>query len=309
MAQQLWAVDSLGGYLGDQVLSKQIRHAAQPLQKIRQFVDAEGAIGKSRGDTVLFNKISNISTAGGTVAETATIPKRNMVVRQGSLVVTEYANAIPFTLKAQVLAEVSVPDIIKTVLRNDMAKVLDSAAAAQFVTAKFKCVCTSTASSVFTTNGTATASAAASMSDKNVRDIVDYLKKSNVPRVDGSNYVCIASTVSLRGLYDYFEAKAQYTTMKPLAAGEVGTYYGCRFIEETNYLSNVIGSDSAYGEALFFGADAVREGIVVPEEIRIDLPKDFGRDQGIAWYYMGGFVKTWDYSTDSEEHIIHVTSA
>jgi N4-gp56 family major capsid protein len=299
----------LGGYLGNPVLSKQIRHAAQPLQKIRQFVDAEGAVGKNRNDTFLFNKISNISTAGGTVAETATIPKRNYTIKQGTLVVSEYANAIPYTFKAQVLAEVSVPDIVKTVLRNDMAKVLDSAAAAQFVTAEIKCVCTSTASSVFTTDGTATAAAAASMSDKNVRDIVDYLKKTNVPRYDGSNFICIASTVSIRGLYDYFETKAQNTTMKPLAAGEVGTYYGCRFIEETNYLSNAKGSGSAYGEALFFGADAVREGIVVPEEVRIDLPKDFGRDQGIAWYYLGGYVKTWSQATDGEERIIHVTSA
>jgi hypothetical protein len=71
----------------------------------------------------------------------------------------------------------------------------------------------------------------------------------------------------------------------------------------------VLGSGTAYGEAVFFGADAIREGIVIPEEIRIDLPKDFGRDQGIAWYYLGGFVKTWDYATDTEEHIVHVTSA
>jgi hypothetical protein len=46
------------------------------------------------------------------------------------LSVTEYGNAIPFTFKAQTLADVSVPDIVKTVLRNDLAKVLDSAAAA-----------------------------------------------------------------------------------------------------------------------------------------------------------------------------------
>ena len=97
--------------------------------------------------------------------------------------------------------------------------------------------------------------------------------------------------------------------MAPLAVGEVGKYYGCRFVEETNILSNVIGTSSVFGQAIYFGADAVREGIAIPEEIRIDLPKDFGRDQGIAWYYLGGFVKTWDYSTDSETRIIHMTSA
>lgn len=226
MGQQLWATDSLGGYLANDVLSKQIRHAAQPLMKFRQFVDAESGIGKSRGDTLNFNKISNISTAGGTISETSTIPKRNFVIRQGTLSVTEYANAIPFTLKAQTLSEVSVPDIVKTVLRNDMAKVLDSAAATQYKTSDYKCVCTSTASSVFTTDGAATATANANMSDKNVRDIIDQLKKLQVPRYDGSNYICIASTNSIRGLYDYFETKAQNTTMTPLAAGEVGTYYG-----------------------------------------------------------------------------------
>ena len=47
-------------------------------------------------------------------------------------------------------------------------------------------------------------------------------------------------------------------------------------------LVNTLGSGSTDGEAVFFGADAVREGIVIPEDIRIDLPKDFGRNQAIA---------------------------
>jgi len=58
--------------------------------KFRQFVDPEPAMGKSRGDVVLFNKISNISTQGGTLSETSTIPKRNYTIKQGTLTVTEY---------------------------------------------------------------------------------------------------------------------------------------------------------------------------------------------------------------------------
>ncbi len=94
MGQQLWAVNSLGGFLSNDVLSKQIRHAAQPLMKFRQFVDAEGAAGKNRGDVVLFNKIANISTAGGTISETSTIPKRQYTITQGSLSVAEYGRLI-----------------------------------------------------------------------------------------------------------------------------------------------------------------------------------------------------------------------
>jgi len=111
-------------------------------------VDAEPAAGRNRGNIVYFDKISNISTQGGTLVETATIPKNNYTITQGTLTITEAGNAIPFTLKSKVLADVSVPDIVKTVLRNDMAKVLDTLAAAQFKTSDIDAVCTSTSSTV-----------------------------------------------------------------------------------------------------------------------------------------------------------------
>jgi len=309
MAGQIFAINSLGGFFTNNELSRRVRHAAQPLMKFRQFVDAEPAAGRSRGDKVFFDKISNIATAGGTLNETSTIPKTNFVIRQGTLTVTEYGNSIPFTLKSQTLTEISVPENIRTVLRNDMAKVLDSAAATEYTSAKIKAVASDTATTVFTSDGTATVTATANMSDKNVRDVIDQMKKENFPRFDGNNYISISSTNSIRGLYDFFEAKAQLTTMQPLFEGEVGRYYGCRFIEETNFLSNVIGSGTDKGEAVFFGGDSVREGMVIPENVRIDIPKDFGRDQGIAWYALTGFVKTWDKVSDGEARIIHLTSA
>lgn len=309
MGQQVWAVNSLGGYLASTHLSQKVRHAAQPIMKFRQFVDIEPAVGKRRGDTLLFDKISNITTAGGALIETSTIPKNNFYIRQGTLTVTEYGNAVPWTMKAKTLAEVQLDDAVQTVLMNDQAKVLDSAAAAQFKLTEYKAVCTNTATTVFTTNGTATATAASNMSDKNVRDVIDKLKVLLVPRYDGMNFMSIASTNSIRGLYDFFEQKIQYEREDLLFSGEIGRYYGCRFIEETNVLVNNLGSGTQYGEAVFFGADCVREGVVVPEEIRIDLPRDFGRDQAAAWYYLGGFKKTWDFSTDSEVRAIHLTSA
>ena len=79
-------------------------------------------------------------------------------------------------------------------------------------------------------------------------------------------------------------------------------------MEETNFLVNTDGSNGLYGEAVFFGADAVREGIAIPEEIRVAIPTDYGRDQGIAWYALLGFQQTWDFSADSETRIIVVDS-
>jgi len=190
-----------------------------------QFTDIEKAHGKNSGDTVLFDKISNISTAGGTLSETSTIPKTDFAITQGSLVVSEYGNSISNTLKAKSLAEVSLPNTVTTVLRNDMAVVLDSAVAAHFQTADYKAACINTATTTFSSAGAMASAAVANMSDKNVRDIIDKLKILNVPRVNGE-YICVASTNSIRGLYDFFEAKTQQTTMAPLAIGEVGKYYG-----------------------------------------------------------------------------------
>ena len=301
---QLFSVNSLGGFLNNDELSKQIRHVSQTQQRFRQFVDMEPAAGARKGDKVFYNKISNISTAGGTLIETNTIPKNNYTITQGTLSINEYGNSVPYTQKVLSLSETSVPDAIRTVLKNDMAKVLDSAAAVQFQASDYIATIVNTATTNFASDSSADSAQGADMSDKNVRDVIDKMKKLNIPRFDGQNYICVASTNAIRGLYDFFEAKAQLTTMDPLLRGEVGRYYGCRFVEETNFLSNVTGTGSVYGEFIFFGADAVREGVAIPEEIRIDIPKDFGRDQGIAWYALLGFQKVWDFGDDAETRII-----
>lgn len=33
--------------------------------------------------------------------------------------------------------------------------------------------------------------------------------------------------------------------------------------------------------------DTVAEGLVIPEEMRGQIPTDYGRQKGVAWYYLG----------------------
>ena len=99
MAGQIWTPNSLGGYLSNMRLSKQIRYAAQPMAKFRQFCQVKEAFGKHKHDTVVFDKISDISTAGGTLVETNTMPESNFTIGRGTLTVTEYGNSIPYTGK------------------------------------------------------------------------------------------------------------------------------------------------------------------------------------------------------------------
>jgi len=232
MPQQVWVTSSLGGYFALPWLTSRVRHAATPMYKFRQFCNVKEAFGQRRGATAMWDKISRISTHGGTVAETNTIPRRNFTVGQGSVVITEYANAIGYTLKLEKLAEYEVPEIVETVLRDDIGYTLDTAAGTQFVQAKFVAVATTTASTVFVTTGNSSIATATTLdagfygpSDKNWRDCIDYLKKAWVPRYAGGDYASVGSVNFYRGLYDYLEATFAYTTREHMFNGEIGRYY------------------------------------------------------------------------------------
>lgn len=322
MAGQVWSVNATGGYLSNPKLSKSIRHAAQRNYKFRQFTRMEKAIGKGKGDTVDFNKVSNVQTGGGTISEANRIPETNILIRRGQLVMEEYGNSIPFTGKLETLSEFSVDNIITKALRDDMAKVLDGSVASAFKSGDVFYTPTSASAGTWDVDGTVSTTATANLSLFHVKEIVDGMKvglfgSSNtanpVPPYEGDDYICIASVKALRGIKDDpdFEEVMKYADPNRLLVGEVGRIYGCRFIEtnNTSALSNGVGTNSVLGEAVFFGADPVIEAVAIPEEIRAKMPEDYGRSKGIAWYGLMGFERVWDYSTDSEEHIVYVTSA
>lgn len=322
MAQQLWVTDTLGGFMGCPKLSRELRHAAGPMMRFRQFCRIKEEFGKNKNDTIFFDKISKISTSGGTLVETDTMPRRNYKVVRGTAVITEWGNAIPFSGKLEALAEFDVDNATTRVLRNDEASSLDNAVANQFKASLAKYVCDSTTTYALTTNGTATITATADINDYHVKNIVDQLKKWDVQPFDNEgNYICIAGVQALRGIRDdtNFINALRYGKPEYLFTGEIGKYNGVRFVEETNALSNAIGVSSLRGEAVFFGDDAVLEAIAIPEEVRYDVPKDFGRNKAIAWYGLLGFQVIWcgtgtgeggvDTTKGFVPHIIHVTSA
>ena len=89
MGQQ-WVTSSLGGSLANPRLSKTVRIAAQAEVKFRQFCTIKEAFGKGVSASVNFDKIANISSSGGTLTETATMPTSYFTITQGTLTVTEY---------------------------------------------------------------------------------------------------------------------------------------------------------------------------------------------------------------------------
>lgn len=316
MPGQVYSVSTLGGNWSQPYLSERLRHVAQPMFRFRQFVDVKEAIGKQRGDTWLFDKAGNVATQGGTLVETNTIPETNFITNQGTGQIFEFGNSIPFTQKLMNLAQFQLEPVTEQKLRDDMVKVLESACGTQYIATDYVAVQSASGNVVFTTNGTATATGTVNLSGTNVRQIVDYMKKKLIPKYDGRNYVCIASVAALSGMHsdtstggwvDVSKYTVQFSTN--IFNGEVGNYYMTRFVEETGFLNNSAGSGPGVGQAIFFGSDIVYEAVAVPEEIRVKIPTDFGRDQGLAWYALLGFQIVWSYPVDGEQHLVYVTSA
>jgi N4-gp56 family major capsid protein len=306
----------LGGYLSAPELSQKLRVIAQPLKRFRAFTSPLGAGGAHRNANVFFDKVGNVSAAGGTLVETNTIVETTVLIKQGTATITEYGNAIAYTGKLISLSQLSPEDSISIALRNDAAKILDTAAGLQFTSAEQVAVQSASGNVVFTTNGSATATATANLSGTNVRLIVDNMRKRNIPFVDGSNYVCITAVGGYAGFFNDtatggFVDVAKYTDLlaQNLFRGEIGKYYMTRIVEETNFLLNTVGSGAAMSQAVIFGDDAVKEVIAVPEELREKIPTDYGRSQGLAWYGLLGFQRIWSQSVDSQENIVFVTSA
>ena len=314
---QLWLTGSLGGFCYSPKLSKQMREQAAPLFVFRNFVDiSEKGLGANKGDRVPFVKRLRIDTRGGTLVETTTFPKNRIKFITNSVQVTEYGNGVDYTQKLESLSEFNMKDQFQKGLVQDQKDTIDLAVATQFQSGAFKAVATNTATTVFTSNGTATATASANISDKNWRDIIDYLMKSQAPKFKGGDYYMgILSVNSMRGVYDYLQAVAQYAEPEFRFKNEVGQYYGARGVAENNILSNAKGSAGAYGEALFFGDEAVVESVAVAEELRYE-ETDMARSKTLGWYAIAGWKKMWDLATDDLnstgkgiERIVHVTSA
>ena len=239
------------------------------------------------------------------------MPETQVTISQGSLVVNEFGNSIPWTGKLESLAEFDVENIWLRTLRDDAAKTLDKQVGDEFRTCKVKYTPTAAATGVFDEDGTVSTAALRNIDTTDVKNIVDEMKsKYLVPMYDGENYMAVISVKFGRRVKDDadWEDAAKYGDPERLFSGEIGRYYGVRFVEETNVLANALGTTTFQGEAVFFGADAIIEGVVVPLEIRAKIPTDYGRDKGLAWYFMGGWELSFDTANAGEAKIIHVTS-
>lgn len=184
---QLWATNTLGGYMHSDNLSKELRTAVQPGLRFRQFCDVKDPDQNTRHKGAVFhwNVYSDVATQGTTLTETNTMPETQFTITQGTLTITEYGNSVPYTGKLDDLSEHPVKELIHKVLKNDCKKALDTAAHDQFKLTPLRVVPTAgtnTSAVTLTTNGTATLTNNLAMGKNHVKAIIDTMKERNIPQ-------------------------------------------------------------------------------------------------------------------------------
>lgn len=301
MAGQVWATNSLGGYMYSRQLSRVLRTAVQPLTKFRQFCDVRDASqqGKKKGDIYTWDVFSDVATAGTTLTETNTMPETQFTITQGTLTITEAGNSVPYSGKLDDLSKFPVIEIIQKVLKNDATKGFDSLAHTQFTATPLRVIPTGgtdTSAVTLYTNGTVTGTNSVAFNNNHAKSIVDVMKERNIPPYMGDDYFSLAWPSTLRTFKNNLETIHQYTAegFQLIMSGEIGRYENVRYVEQTNIGKGVSNNGTAWSVGksdwiYFFGDDTVAEAVAVPEEMRGKIPTDYGRSKGIAWYYLGGF--------------------
>lgn len=307
MAGQVWAVDSLGGYMYSDNLSKELRMALQPMTRFRQFADIKDAAhqGKKKGDTFHWDVYQDVANrADETLTETNTMPETNFTVVQGTLTINEGGNSVPYSGKLDDLSEHPVKTIINKVLKNDSTKWFDATAYQQFNATPLRVVGTGTASTnwnvALTTDGTATATNSNAFNKWHAKGVCDTMKERNISAYTSDDYYAIGWPTTFRTLKNDLEDIHQYTDtgLNMIMNGEIGRYENMRYVEQTNIPKGGAADSSTHNaftntadawnnglsDWIFFcGADTVAEAIACPEEMRGKIPTDYGRSKGVAW--------------------------
>ena len=322
MAGQIWATNSLGGFLYSLNLSDELREALQPMSRFRQFCEPLDADGKGRGNTFTWDVYGDLATAGGTLVETATMPETQSAITQGTLTITEYGNSCPYSGKLEALSKFNVRRPVMQALRNDAKKVYDRAAWAQFNNCKLRVFPAAGTGNTLTltTNGTMTGTNTVAFNSTHAKAVVDLMKERNIPPYVGDDYMSIAWPSTLRTFKNNLETLHQYTAagIQLIFNAEIGRYENVRFTEQTNVAKGISTDGGKTGTGwstglsdwiFFFGEDTVAEGVAIMEEVRAKIPSDYGRSKGVAYYSLNGFGIVHNQTDATECRIVKWDSA
>ena len=293
-------------------MDSDIRFQAGNMMQFRNLAKPIKAFGRHKGSTVEIEKYQKLTKATSTISELQSLPMNKPNVGYVQATVAEYGNGVSYTKKSQTLAEYSVDETLKKILAMNVAESMDQVAGTEFQTSDVFYTPTSSSAGTLDKDGTVSTGAGAALGSAHIRDIIRNLKTDNVPKWDGNSYLAVLSAFAMAKMFEDSTTGGiidihKYDQPATLINGALGSYFGMRFVEENNVLSNTIGGSAHNGEGIILGFEPVVEALVEPEATMVES-WDFNRFTGIAWNALTGFKKVWTNSTDSEYHMVRIHS-
>lgn len=303
---QLWKYNETGGYWWSENLSDILRFEVEKRCRFRQFTSMPDPTQpvKHRGEVFHWNIYSELEAAIDDlpVDEEADLPATRMRGAQGQVVVDEYGLQVPYTGKLDDLAAHPVRELIKRQLKVHCARKLDLLAYQQYEATLLK---VGPAGGTNFTNvqldvtGTPPVTNATPLTWAHCKQIARIMRERDIPTYNHGDYYAIGRPLAYSVVEDDLEQIHKYTDpgLKLIRDGEKGRANGIRFVEQTNIDAQYsqLGTpwlNNQSDQVFFFGDDHAAECVVIPEEIRGKIPEGYGRQKGIAWYYLGAFSMT-----------------
>lgn len=303
-----WIWDAPSGVFKNHTLSSEIRKEAMYDVQVMKFLRPEPGYGKKKGDTITITRVMQLPVAGR-VNETDVLPSGRPGINTKSLTVSEWGYKVPMTEFEQNLAFFDMSNQFQQALRDQMAITLDGMGAAALKLTPYKYTPTASGG-VFSTNGSPGGTANVNLAISDLRQIRDQLRKNKAPYYRGGRYVGILSTRAARGIKNDPEYKDWVAPHEnePEIAGRLKDVEGFLLLETNNVFSfsDLIGTSTVAGEAVFFGQDAAFTAVVENPELRAGLPVELGRFREVGWVGTLDAGLTWDIP--SLARVIHVTS-
>lgn len=312
-----WTPDITSGVSRNHALSSELRFASIAETLVVQFSRPEPGFGAHQGDTVTIQRIRNIAEPTSAVlSQAGKVPIDPLAMSTRSITVNEFGRGVGYTRKVQLLNKFDPENAMQKSLKKQMKLTIDTVAGNAIKNGQIRFGPTSAIGGTFTTDaGVTSVTGTTNMTVAHVKLIRDYMRKTlHVDPYQGQVYMVLASTKACRGVKDDPEFHSWRQYLRPgdvFFNAEIGEIEKCRFIEidHDNVLSEV-GTNSAVGEAVFFGDDILALAEVEAPELLAGIPADFGRQRAVAWYGLLGFANTWgDSASDGEARSVYFTSS